>query len=162
MLFGRNTSTELYQRAFDQFLVEVKFYFGEVQDYFISLSDTERTLALCLFILFIRLMLSDRLAERRVCPIIPLATSPVGGLPDGSVQTTRTTGIISFDPTAATPIGTLADSVRIHRRIVSLRAAPTVQAVPFDCKPSPKRNQPHLQENQKECSSDARNESQGR
>ena len=43
MLFGRNTSTELYQRAFDQFLVEVKFYFGEVQDYFIGLSDAERT-----------------------------------------------------------------------------------------------------------------------
>ena len=67
MLFGRNTSTELYQRAFDQFLVEVKFYFGEVQDYFIGLSEAERTLGLCLFILFIIYLIVAR-ARRKYNP----------------------------------------------------------------------------------------------
>lgn len=67
MLFGRNTSSDLYRRAFDQFMVEVNFYVGEVKDYFLGLSDAERTLALCLFILFIIYLIVAR-ARRKYNP----------------------------------------------------------------------------------------------
>nr|WP_070960739.1 hypothetical protein [Hyphomonas sp. Mor2] len=67
MLFTRETSSDVYQQAFDRFMVEVGFYFGEVRDYFIDLSDAERGLALCAFIMFLIYLIVAR-ARRKYNP----------------------------------------------------------------------------------------------
>ena len=38
MFFVLNASSDLYQRALDQFMVEVRFYFGEIDSHFNDLS----------------------------------------------------------------------------------------------------------------------------
>ena len=67
MWFMRDISSDVYQRAFDRFMVEVSFYIGEVRDYFIDLSSAERGLALCLFILFLIYLIVAR-ARRKYNP----------------------------------------------------------------------------------------------
>ena len=67
MFFGRNISSDIYQRAFDQFMFEVKFYGGEARDYLLDLSSGERMLALCLFILFLIYLIVTR-ARRKYNP----------------------------------------------------------------------------------------------
>lgn len=67
MSFTREVTSEVYQQAFDRFLVEVKFYVGEMRDYFIDLSDAERGLALCAFIMFLIYLIVAR-ARRKYNP----------------------------------------------------------------------------------------------
>lgn len=67
MWFTRESSSDVYQQAFDRFVVEVNFYIGEVRDYFISLNDAERGLALCMFILFLIYLIIAR-ARRKYNP----------------------------------------------------------------------------------------------
>lgn len=67
MFLGRNVSTELYQRAIDQFVIDAKFYFDEVQSYFLDLSSAERMLYLCAFILFLIYVIVAR-ARRKYNP----------------------------------------------------------------------------------------------
>ena len=67
MWFSREASSDVYQQAFDRFMLEVNFYFGEVRDYFIGLNDAERGLALCLFILFLIYLIVAR-ARRKYNP----------------------------------------------------------------------------------------------
>ena len=67
MWFLHDTSSDVYQRAFDRFAVEVNFYFGEVRDYFVDLSSAERSLALCGFILFLIYLIVAR-ARRKYNP----------------------------------------------------------------------------------------------
>ena len=67
MFFGRSASTELYQRAIDQFVIDVKFYFEGVQTYFLDLSGPERILYLCAFILFLIYVIVAR-ARRKYNP----------------------------------------------------------------------------------------------
>ncbi|MEO1659857.1 MAG: hypothetical protein AAFR51_02630 [Pseudomonadota bacterium] len=50
MWFSRGTSSDLYQRAIDQFMIDVRFYFGEMRTFFVDLTLEERLLALCAFI----------------------------------------------------------------------------------------------------------------
>ena len=67
MFLGRSASTELYQRAIDQFVIDVKFYFDEVQNYFLDLTGPERMLYLCAFILFLISVIVAR-ARRKYNP----------------------------------------------------------------------------------------------
>lgn len=67
MWFIREASSDVYQQAFDRFLVEVKFYIGEMRDYFIDLNDAERGLALCAFIMFLIYLIVAR-ARRKYNP----------------------------------------------------------------------------------------------
>lgn len=67
MLFTREVSSDVYQQAFDRFLVEANFYFGEVRDYFIDLSAVERGFALCAFIMFLIYLIVAR-ARRKYNP----------------------------------------------------------------------------------------------
>ncbi len=67
MPFLRDVSSDVYQRAFDRFTVEVKFYIGEMRDYIVDLSDAERGLALCGFILFLVYLIFAR-ARRKYNP----------------------------------------------------------------------------------------------
>ncbi len=67
MWFTREISSDVYQQAFDRFVVEVTFYFGEVQDYFVDLSVAERGLALCAFIMFLIYLIVAR-ARRKYNP----------------------------------------------------------------------------------------------
>jgi hypothetical protein len=67
MFLGRNVSTELYQRAIDQFVIDAKFYFDEVQSYFLDLTSAERMLYLCAFILFLIYVIIAR-ARRKYNP----------------------------------------------------------------------------------------------
>lgn len=67
MWFIREASSDVYQQAFDRFLVEVKFYIGEMRDYFINLNDAERGLALCAFIMFLIYLIVAR-ARRKYNP----------------------------------------------------------------------------------------------
>lgn len=53
MFFGRSASSELYQRAIDQFMIDVQTYVGDVRDYFVDLTGPERMLYVCAFILFL-------------------------------------------------------------------------------------------------------------
>ena len=64
MFFVLNASSDLYQRAIDQFMVEVSFYFGEIVSYFYGLSIEERTLYLCAFILFLIYMIVARARQK--------------------------------------------------------------------------------------------------
>lgn len=67
MWFERSTSTELYERAIDQFMIDVKFYAGEVRTYFVDLTLEERLLALCAFILLLIWVIVSR-ARRKYNP----------------------------------------------------------------------------------------------
>ena len=67
MFFVLNASSDLYQRALDQFMVEVRFYFGEIGSHFNDLSIEERTLYLCAFILFLIYVIVAR-ARRKYNP----------------------------------------------------------------------------------------------
>lgn len=67
MLLGRSASTDLYQRALDQFLIEAQFYLGEVRDYVLDLSGPQRALYLCAFILFLIYVIVAR-ARRKYNP----------------------------------------------------------------------------------------------
>ena len=67
MLFIRSASTDLYQRAIDQFMIDVEFYFGEIGSYINDLSNEERTLYLCAFILFLIYVIVAR-ARRKYNP----------------------------------------------------------------------------------------------
>ena len=67
MIYTLSASTDLYQRAIDQFMIDVKFYFGEISSYFSDLSVEERTLYLCAFILFLIYVIVAR-ARRKYNP----------------------------------------------------------------------------------------------
>lgn len=67
MWFRYGTSTELYQRAIDQFMIDVRFYVGEMRTFFIDLTLEERLLALCAFILFLIYIIIAR-ARRKYNP----------------------------------------------------------------------------------------------
>lgn len=67
MWFTREASSDVYQKAFDRFTLEVSVYVGEVRDFFTGLSYAERGLVLCLFILFLIYLIIAR-ARRRYNP----------------------------------------------------------------------------------------------
>ncbi|MEM7328761.1 MAG: hypothetical protein AAF437_08485 [Pseudomonadota bacterium] len=67
MWFERGTSSGLYERAIDQFMIDVKFYVGEIRSYFIDLTLEERLLALCVFIMFLIYVIVAR-ARRKYNP----------------------------------------------------------------------------------------------
>ena len=67
MWFEYGTSSGLYQRAIDQFMIDVTFYVDQVRTYFIDLSLEERVLGLCVFILFLIYVIVTR-ARRRYNP----------------------------------------------------------------------------------------------
>ncbi|MEO0607575.1 MAG: hypothetical protein AAFY82_05045 [Pseudomonadota bacterium] len=67
MLFGRDGSTNIYRRAYEEFLGEVSFYLMEVRDYFVELTMPERVFALCMFILFLIYLIVAR-ARRKYNP----------------------------------------------------------------------------------------------
>lgn len=67
MFFGRSVSTDLYQRALDQFKIEVQFYVTEVRDYFVDLTGPERALYLGAFILLLIYIIVAR-ARRKYNP----------------------------------------------------------------------------------------------
>lgn len=67
MFFTRGASTDLYQRAIDQLMIDVNFYAGAVSSYFGGLSNEERTLYLCAFILFLIYIIIAR-ARRKYNP----------------------------------------------------------------------------------------------
>lgn len=67
MLFGRDGSTSIYERAYEEFMGEVSFYLNEVREYFIDLSMPERVFGLCMFILFIIYLIIAR-ARRKYNP----------------------------------------------------------------------------------------------
>jgi hypothetical protein len=67
MFFGRSASTDLYERAVNQFLIDVRFYVGEVRDYILDLSIAERLLVLCAVILFLIFIIVNR-ARRKYNP----------------------------------------------------------------------------------------------
>ncbi|MEP1144782.1 MAG: hypothetical protein ABJH52_13760 [Henriciella sp.] len=67
MFFGRNVSTNLYERAIDQFMVDVRFHVGEVRDFFIDLETAERMLLLSAFILILIYIIVAR-ARRKYNP----------------------------------------------------------------------------------------------
>lgn len=67
MWFSHGTSSDLYQRAIDQFMIDVRFYFGEIHTFFIDLTLEERLLALCGFILFLIYIIVSR-ARRKYNP----------------------------------------------------------------------------------------------
>ena len=67
MLSMRSASTDLYQRAIGQFMIDVEFYFGEIGSYLNDLSNEERTLYLCGFILFLIYIIVAR-ARRKYNP----------------------------------------------------------------------------------------------
>ncbi|MEQ3745039.1 MAG: hypothetical protein ABNH53_02235 [Henriciella sp.] len=53
-------SVDPYKAAFEQFMIEVRFYLGEVQGWLLSLSDGEKILGLCAFVLFLLLMIVSK------------------------------------------------------------------------------------------------------
>ncbi len=67
MWFDRSASSGLYQRAIDQFMIDVKFYVGEIRTYFTDLTLEERLLALCVMILFLIYVIVAR-ARRKYNP----------------------------------------------------------------------------------------------
>ena len=67
MWLEHGASSELYQRAIDQFMVDVRFYAGEIQTYFIDLTIEERALGLCAFITFLIYVIVMR-ARRKYNP----------------------------------------------------------------------------------------------
>lgn len=67
MWFEYGANSGLYQRAIDQFMIDVNFYVGEVRTYFVDLTIEERLLALCVFILFLIYVIVAR-ARRKYNP----------------------------------------------------------------------------------------------
>ncbi len=67
MWFTRESSSDVYQKAFDRFTLESGVYLGEVRDFFIGLNSAERGLVLCLFILFLIYLIIAR-ARRKYNP----------------------------------------------------------------------------------------------
>ncbi|MEL7539794.1 MAG: hypothetical protein AAGJ51_02730 [Pseudomonadota bacterium] len=67
MWFERSSSSGLYDRAIDQFMIDVKFYVGEISTYLVDLTLEERLLALCVMILFLIYVIVAR-ARRKYNP----------------------------------------------------------------------------------------------
>lgn len=67
MFFGRNVSTNLYERAIDQFMVDVQYHVGEVHQYFVDLETAERMLFLSALILLLIYIIVAR-ARRKYNP----------------------------------------------------------------------------------------------
>lgn len=67
MWFAQRVSSDLYQRALDQFMIDAKFYFGAVQRYVLDLTLEERLLGLCALILFLIYVIVMR-ARRKYNP----------------------------------------------------------------------------------------------
>lgn len=67
MWFEHGSSSGLYERAIDQFMIDVKFYVGEIHSYFTDLTLEERLLALCVLILFLIYVIVAR-ARRKYNP----------------------------------------------------------------------------------------------
>lgn len=67
MWFEYGTSSGLYQRAIDQFMIDVTFYVDQVRTYFVDLTMEERVLGLCVFILFLIYIIVTR-ARRKYNP----------------------------------------------------------------------------------------------
>lgn len=67
MWFQRSSNSGLYERAIDQFMIDVKFYVGEIRTYLIDLTLEERLLALCVLILFLIYVIIAR-ARRKYNP----------------------------------------------------------------------------------------------
>jgi hypothetical protein len=60
LLADSKNSVDPYKAAFEQFMIEVRFYLGEVQGWLMSLSDGEKILGLCAFVLFLLLMIISK------------------------------------------------------------------------------------------------------
>ena len=67
MWFEHGSNSGLYERAIDQFMIDVKFYLGEVHTYFTDLTLEERLLALCVLIVFLIYVIVAR-ARRKYNP----------------------------------------------------------------------------------------------
>ena len=67
MFFGRNGSSDIYRRAYDEFMGDVAFYLNEVSEYILELSMAERVFGLCVFILFLIYLIVAR-ARRKYNP----------------------------------------------------------------------------------------------
>lgn len=67
MFFTNSASTDLYQRAIGQFLIDVRFYFDDFIVYLNDTSTEERLLYLCVFILFLIYVIVAR-ARRKYNP----------------------------------------------------------------------------------------------
>lgn len=67
MWFEYGTNSGLYQRAIDQFMIDVTFYLDQIRTYFVDLTLEERLLALCVFILFLIYIIVAR-ARRKYNP----------------------------------------------------------------------------------------------
>jgi len=67
MWFEYGASSGLYQRAIDQFMIDVTFYVDQVRTYFVDLTLEERLLGLCVFILFLIYVIVTR-ARRKYNP----------------------------------------------------------------------------------------------
>lgn len=67
MWFEYGANSGLYQRALDQFMIDVSFYLDQIGTYFVDLTLEERLLALCVFIVFLVYIIVAR-ARRRYNP----------------------------------------------------------------------------------------------
>ncbi len=59
-LADSKNSSDPYQAVFEQFMIEVRFYLGEVQGWLLSLSDGEKILGLCAFVLVLMLIIVSK------------------------------------------------------------------------------------------------------
>lgn len=60
LLADSNSSADPYKAAFEQFMIEVRFYLGEVQAWLMNLSDGEKILGLCAFVLVLMLIIVSK------------------------------------------------------------------------------------------------------
>ena len=67
MFYTNSASTDLYQRAIGQFLIDARFYFDDFIIYLNDTSNEERLLYLCAFIMFLIYVIVAR-ARRKYNP----------------------------------------------------------------------------------------------
>lgn len=64
MLIASSASSDVYKRAFSQFMTEVRFYLGDAQAYINDLTVGERLLALCAFIMLLMYLIVSRARKK--------------------------------------------------------------------------------------------------
>lgn len=57
-------SSDPYQAAFEQFMIEVRFYLGEVQTWIMDLSIGEQLLGLCAFVMVLMLFILTKARKK--------------------------------------------------------------------------------------------------
>lgn len=67
MWYIRGSSSDLYQRAIDQFMIDLRFYLGDLHSFFADMTLEQRLLALCGFIFFLIYIIVAR-ARRKYNP----------------------------------------------------------------------------------------------